>query len=218
MREASQSIALCALIALVGSCGGGESIWKKRASEPLVPLRDARIAVIPFAYRSYLPFEHEVGRELSQAVRAALAPHVPQSAVFVESAKVEAYLRSTVPEMVDRSQIAATLDADVILMGTIRLIQTTVNPPPDAYAGIAVVAFEVFDARSGESAFSDRLEIRLRADELTEKPLLGHAVVRTAVLEQIADLVGEAILSPKTRAEGSQITKNQDSKTIGEQE
>ena len=198
MRKSRSAWVLCVWVLAVGSCAGRAPFLNASAGAPLVPLRQARISVLPFAYRSYLPFEHQGGKELAQAVRAALAQRVPSGASFVEGARVEGYLRSTPPEQVDRGRIAAVLDVHVLVMGSIRYVEAREAPTPGTYAALGIVDVDVYDARAEKLALRERLKVRLPADELapTVAPP-SRVALREMLTERMADRIASLIMSPE---------------------
>ena len=202
MRRAVGIMAMCALVALAG-CVSDALMKQDKSGAPLVDLRRADVTILPFAYRSYLPFEHGLGVDLAQTVRRTLARRLPQSAAFVEPGRIEGYLRSTSPQDVDLSHVASTLDVDVIVTGKIRLVHTRENPPPGAYAGVGIVDVSVFDARSALIVLRRRVKVRLESDDLAgEVSSRPTRDVRRELLERAAGRITELVLSERDSAEG----------------
>lgn len=207
-------VVICALAALAG-CVARDLVRRDGAGAALVPLRRAAVSILPFAYRNYLPFEHDSGTELAQAVRHALARRAPGSTTFVEPGRIEGYLRSTPPEDMDLSHVASTLGVDVVVAGKIRLIQTRENPPPGAYAGVGIVDVSVFDARIAETVLRKRLKVRLEEDGSAAGELSRSiADVRREVVERAAKQITDLVLSRGDSAEGH---TEKPSKTAGGQ-
>ena len=177
---------------MVASCTPEQAV--KRVDEPLVPLADVRIAVIPFAYRNYLPFEHPLGRSLSRSVRSSLEGRTPTSAVFVEGGRVEPYLRATRLDQVAWSRVADSLDADVLVTGTIRMVQTFPRPPAGGAAGVGIVDMGLYDARSHAFTLEERLKVRVTTDELPSGDVIN------AVIDRAADRIARRILTAERPA------------------
>lgn len=195
--------AICALMTLAG-CIGADLVHRDASGAPLVPLRHAEVSILPFAYRSYLPFEHSSGVEMARAVRRTLARRAPRSTTFVEPGRIEGYLRSTSPEDIDLSHVGSTLGVDVVVTGKIRLLQTRDNPPAGAYAGVGIVDVTVFDARVAETVLRRRLKVRLETDTSAGAASSRSTTdVRRELVELAADQIAELVLSKRASAEGS---------------
>jgi len=202
LRRVVGLMAMCVLVALAG-CVPDARVKRDGAGAPLVDLRRAGVTILPFAYRSHLPFEHGLGVELAQTVRRTLARRLPPSAAFVEPGRIEGYLRSTSPRDVDLSHVASTLDVDVIVTGKIRLVHTRENPPPGAYAGVGIVDVSVFDARPARIVLRRRVKVRLESDDLAgEVSPRPTRDVRRELIERVAGRITELVLSERDSAEG----------------
>ena len=129
------------LVALLAGCGG--------TVDARVPLKGRRLLVIPFRQGSAAEFDSPLGRDLAQALNAALAPNLPRKAALLDFRDAERLLPVPRGALVDWPRLGRTLRADLVLLGEIREHRLRDPKTTGLQRGTLVVDYRVLDAAAG---------------------------------------------------------------------